>query len=77
MESVTANPPQRDTNSTQTSVTLLTFESDYHLINKKIQKQNRDLIEQLSVCRGAILRLENAIELCHVRIDEHQLRIER
>ena len=50
---------------------------DMETMNELLRKQNRDLIEQLAVCRGAILRLDKTIEACHLRIDEQQQRIER
>ena len=50
---------------------------DMETMNELLRKQNRDLIEQLAVCRGAILRLDKTIEACLLRIDEQQHRIER
>ena len=50
---------------------------DMETMNELLRKQNKDLIEQLAVCRGAIMRLERAIELCNTRIDEQQQKIQR
>lgn len=50
---------------------------DVETMNEMLKKQNKDLIEQLAVCRGAILRLEKLLENCNTRIDEQQKRIEK
>lgn len=50
---------------------------DMETMNELLRKQNKDLIEQLAVCRGAIIRLDKVLENCNIRIDEQQQRIER
>lgn len=72
-------PLKQVSKSTQTDGTLLNFQDDYNiasLFNKNIMSQNKELIKELAIFRGAVVRLENTIELCHIRIDELQLKIE-
>ncbi|XP_019854945.1 PREDICTED: TBC1 domain family member 1-like isoform X2 [Amphimedon queenslandica] len=45
--------------------------------NELLRKQNKDLIEQLAVCRGAILRLESMVTSLNERVEEQEKRIEK
>ena len=45
--------------------------------NELLRKQNKDLIEQLAVCRGAILRLESIVTSLNERVEEQEKRLEK
>lgn len=45
--------------------------------NDLLRKQNKDLIEQLAVCRGALMRLESIVTSLNERVEEQEKRIEK
>lgn len=54
-----------------------TGSNDTERMNELLKKQNKDLIEQIAVCRGAIMRLESKIQSLYTIIEEQGKRIER
>ena len=51
--------------------------SDTEAVNELLRKQNKDLIEQVVMCRGAIMRLEATIEMMQKALSEQETRMER
>ena len=45
--------------------------------NELLRKQNKELIEQVVVCRGAILRLEKAVQVLEENFSKQQKRMDR
>ena len=51
--------------------------SDLESMNDLLRKQNKDLIEQLAVCRGAIVTLECTVGSLQKAVEEQQRRLDR
>ena len=51
--------------------------SNFETMNEVLRKQNKDMIEQLAVCRGAVIRLENTVNILMERLEQQDLKISR
>ena len=51
--------------------------SDLESMTDLLRKQNKDLIEQVAVCRGAIVALENVVGSLQKMVEEQQHRLDR
>ena len=52
-----------------------TVANDFETMNEVLRKQNKDMVEQLAVCRGAVIRLENTVNILMERVEQQELKI--